>query len=242
MSQNAYRQMVARYNGTCHSCNLPVIAGNEILYRPTDRRVHHNACPIVVNRVINTAPAMTQAQALSNLKVNPVTSKPSNGEGRAMANEMHDLLATYSSELPATGNRVNTPTVEEQPTATGISDGFYTVVLEDGTHRTFRIRTQGADETFAPGKQIIATLTGSDNESSYTQWGFINGATVNVWKSRTDKVGDWPKFAAALISGDHSAAGLAYAVESGNCYRCNRRLTTPESVALGLGKVCAGKE
>jgi hypothetical protein len=40
---------------------------------------------------------------------------------------------------------------------------------------------------------------------------------------------------------DRTEAGKAYALASGCCYICNRLLTTPESIADGIGPVCAAK-
>lgn len=251
---NSFRIMNARFSSDCTGCENRVNANDEIAYRATDRKVYHVAC--LRNKIANAArrdttndAPMTQQAALSNLKVDTYHAPDNSANGRAQAEAFHAMIRGYSADIPATGRKLDdndVTTVIEQAeavtsTATGINDGYYTVVLEDGTHRTFRIRTQSADSDFAPSKQIIATLTGSDNTSNYTQWGFVNGATINVWKSKTDKIGNWAQLATALITGDHAAAGMRYAVESNNCYRCNRQLTDPESVATGLGPICRNK-
>lgn len=121
--------------------------------------------------------------------------------------------------------------------AASIHDGFYTVVFAGG-HRTFRVETQPADASFAPGKQVMAFL-GKDAE--FVSFAFVNGRFVNPWKrfqSGYALVLDAARF---LIAGDTTAAGKMYAMRSGNCYVCNRTLTTPESVAAGIGPVCAGR-
>lgn len=45
-----------------------------------------------------------------------------------------------------------------------------------GEHRTFRIWTQAADAEFAPGKRVVALLTGSQNDDpdDYTGFAFID--------------------------------------------------------------------
>jgi hypothetical protein len=43
------------------------------------------------------------------------------------------------------------------------------------------------------------------------------------------------------ISEDPVGAAKLYASELGNCYACNRTLTDPESIALGIGPVCRNK-
>lgn len=44
-----------------------------------------------------------------------------------------------------------------------------------------------------------------------------------------------------LISGDSASYGKAYAMRSGNCFRCNRFLTNPESIETGIGPECRKK-
>lgn len=118
-----------------------------------------------------------------------------------------------------------------------ILDGFYTVVFAGG-HRTFRIETQDADATFAPGKQIIAFL-GKDAE--FVSFGFVNGRYVNPWRRFQSGYGLVLDAARFLVGGDMQAAGKMYALRSGNCWRCNRTLTTPESIQAGIGPVCASR-
>ncbi len=130
------------------------------------------------------------------------------------------------------------------PAQTCIADGFYTV--QHGTsHKTFRLKTQPADSDFAPGKQIIAYLRGTNNEADYTGFGFVIDGTIRPWKRFSS--GGYEQIIQAaryLISGpavSHEKAGLMYAMQSGNCYRCGRLLTTPESISLGLGPTCASR-
>jgi hypothetical protein len=194
---NTFRLMVARYDsGVCSSCARNIKTGDEILYRASDKKIHHVACPI-------------EPISLEEMGFTP-------------NNESMPPIPLRNSEIP---------------------DGYYTAVLADGSHRTFRVRTQSEDAEFAPNQQIIATLVGPDNSGDYKGWGFINNGRINVWKSRQNKIGDWYEIAdAALFTNDYKKAGLAYATQSGNCYRCNRLLTEPESIARGLGPICAGKE
>lgn len=129
--------------------------------------------------------------------------------------------------------------IEEENQPQPIHDGYYTVSF-DGEHRTFRVRTQDQDASFAPGKQIISFLSGPCNGSDYTGFAFIIDGQVIPWKrfSGYSILIDAARF---LVQGDHTEAGKMYAQESGNCYICNRLLTTPESIANGIGPVCASK-
>ncbi len=126
-------------------------------------------------------------------------------------------------------------------TAVRVHDGYFTVA--DGKqHRTFRIHTQPQDAGFAPGKQIISYLSGPDNGADYVQFAFVAGDRIFPWK-RFQTSGYDTIIAAAryLVQGNHEQAGKFYAMQSGCCYRCGKLLTTPESVAAGLGPTCRNK-
>lgn len=120
-----------------------------------------------------------------------------------------------------------------------IRDGFYTVSTGE-THRTFRVHTQAQDADFAPGKQIIGYLRGGDNQRDYTSFAFIVNGHLQVWKRF--QAGKYLAIETArfLVEDRESqeAAGKMYAMESGNCYRCNRLLTDPVSIQLGIGPTC----
>ena len=121
-----------------------------------------------------------------------------------------------------------------------IPDGYYTVAFRGG-HRTFRLRTSDLESDFAPGKQVIAFLSGPNNEGNYTGFGFVRDGQVIPWKRF--RTGHQTILAAArfLVNGDHAEAGKRYARQSGHCSRCNRMLTKPESIATGIGPTCAGR-
>jgi len=109
------------------------------------------------------------------------------------------------------------------------------------THRTFRIRTQKEDAKFAPGERILSLLTGPDNTSSYTQIGFVkDDGSVRLWRNyRTEQ---YERLVRVLQNPAHyRSLGCVYHFE-GRCRRCNRALTTPESVRSGIGPVCDGRE
>jgi Family of unknown function (DUF6011) len=132
--------------------------------------------------------------------------------------------------------------VQQAQAPTSIHDGFYTIVMDgDHKHRTFRLRTQADDEHFAPGRQILGFLAGSDNESDYVNFAFIVDGEIKLWSRFRHGYDNVIASARYLISGDHQAAGRAYARESKNCYICNRLLTTVESIAAGIGPTCASR-
>lgn len=137
------------------------------------------------------------------------------------------VAATYNDVTATAPKRLDHP----------VWDGIYTYETSEG-HRTFRLRTQGAGEDFAPGRQVIAYLSGSDNDSDYTGFGFVEsterGYVVRVWKRFKGNhalVRD-----ASLFLGAPDAA-----LQSAHCFRCHRTLTVPASIHAGLGPECAKK-
>lgn len=120
-------------------------------------------------------------------------------------------------------------------------DGCVTISnAQTGNHRTFKVRTQAQDANFAPGKRIIALLTGPDNTSDYQPFGFVEDNRVRLWKSK--QTDTFRKYADMLErpSAYESLGFITYQYEA-RCKRCGRLLTRPESITLGLGPECAVK-
>jgi hypothetical protein len=128
-------------------------------------------------------------------------------------------------------------------------NGTYTIEnRETHEHRTFRVRTQPDDAKFAPGSRIVSLLTGADNESDYTGFGFVLPNKVVVWRKKRSSVAgqlsDFEIYASMLwvlaSNGDASRWSRKYCLHlSSTCIRCNRKLTTPESIIAGIGPECA---
>lgn len=123
-------------------------------------------------------------------------------------------------------------------------EGKFTVVFEDGSHKTLRIRRQHEDAKFMPGRLLIGHLVGPDNDNDYTNVGNVTeSGKVAVWKKHRDN----ERLAEAIrvLVGDPKAAAAAYAEKSGNCAKCGRTLTAPVEEnpfrAVGLGPEC-GKQ
>jgi hypothetical protein len=107
-----------------------------------------------------------------------------------------------------------------------------------GTHRTFRIETQPADAKFAPGERILSLLIGPDNGYDYLGIGFVkDDGRVILWKRYQTE--QYHALVRVLQKVDHfRSIGLVYHFE-GRCRKCNRTLTTPESIRSGIGPTCA---
>lgn len=124
-----------------------------------------------------------------------------------------------------------------------IGDGTYTVEFSDGTYRTLRIKTQGANADWMPGKRIASYLNGPDNWSNYQGFAFVNDDnTFKVWH-KYEGATEVISALAVLLSGKEAMVnGLkAYGMASGKCGICGKKLTTPESIKLGIGPICANR-
>jgi hypothetical protein len=122
--------------------------------------------------------------------------------------------------------------------------GTFTVVM--GTERrTIRIKKHWDAAEASKGTLVASYLSGQDNEADYKGFAFITArGKAMIWKKyrnggRSALIISALSF--LLQSGDYEGAGLAYALESGNCYRCGRLLTVPASINRGLGPECAKK-
>ena len=110
-----------------------------------------------------------------------------------------------------------------------------------GVHRTFEIVTKKKTARFAPGKRVLSLLTGPNNEDDFTGFAFINDdGTVYVWKRY---IGTQYERYARLIQ------NLAAETERWNlevrwaakCRCCNKELTDPVSLEIGMGPICREK-
>lgn len=125
-----------------------------------------------------------------------------------------------------------------------MNTGTYTV---NGKTKHVTIRFRGAEwATGLPeGAMVVEYLAGPDNECDFIPFGFVIDGALKVWKKFTGKLEHQVWTARHLLGLDTErlhAQGYEYALTSGRCYVCGRVLTTPESIAKGIGPVCEGKE
>lgn len=156
-----------------------------------------------------------------------------------------------SKPAPATVQPVPvTPQIAERFEREQIPNGIFTLESPTGQHRTLRVQTWKADKDKQP-KRSLGLLTGPDNTSDYKDFAFVNACNVFVWKrfqsGDNEDSGMLCKiatvFESMMVEGQESRfykKGMRIK-ESRHCMRCNRRLTTPESIASGIGPECAGK-
>lgn len=128
--------------------------------------------------------------------------------------------------------------------ALAIFNGSHTIVNKTtGEHRTFKIHT--VQKGNLQGKRILSLLTGSDNESDYRAFAFITDDDhVAVWR-KFRGTGHWNAYAymieQIIINQNPEWTAKYDHLLEGRCLRCNRKLTHPDSITLGIGPECATK-
>lgn len=117
--------------------------------------------------------------------------------------------------------------------------GTFTVVFDSGDRRTLRFKTP--DHGHFQDRVVISYLGGPNNETDYTGFANVDGDWVHLWlKFDGDSLTVKALKGLASEREEQEKAGMAYAIESGRCYRCGRTLTVPASIHRGLGPDCAG--
>jgi len=109
-------------------------------------------------------------------------------------------------------------------------------------HYTFRVDKVGETNP----RYIVKLLTGPDNSRDYTYLGMMFNEDVKpvvITKASKFNKDSIPYktfvFIQKVLSG-HKELPEGYSIlPSGTCFRCNRKLTTPESISLGYGPECA---
>lgn len=125
-----------------------------------------------------------------------------------------------------------------------VPNGTFTF-SRNGNWRTFEIKTALAGKL--KDKRILSLLSGSDNNEDFRGFAFVDDRGIYVWKDfRTSKVFmGYADIIWRMLSGRNAQPYLdkGYVVQaSKRCVRCNRKLTTPESLLYGIGPVCAGRD
>lgn len=124
----------------------------------------------------------------------------------------------------------------------GTHNGVITIENQKtGEHRTFKIETMAEDSPFAPGQRVLSILVGPNNEFNYESFAFVTKGVqprVHVWKKH--RTSEWAKYGPFLeqlhnMVKKHPFIQVKWA---GRCIRCNRLLTSPQSIRDGIGPKC----
>lgn len=125
----------------------------------------------------------------------------------------------------------------------------FTIDTPDQGHRTYRVRHKAAEGRWKEC-WFVDLLTGSDNESDYSYVGKLDDFTGQVISTAKSKLpaDAYPvkllnRVLARVWADDHQAfesKGFKLHHE-GQCGRCGRKLTVPESIESGFGPECIKK-
>lgn len=117
-------------------------------------------------------------------------------------------------------------------------NGIFTVKsVATGAHRTFKITTPRKGKL--AGRRLVGVLVGSNNSEDYLFFGFVDSEKINVWKSQQGMAA-LAKMLEKLPQ--YEAVGAVEVTALLHCRCCNRALTTPNSLALGIGPECAKRK
>lgn len=102
-------------------------------------------------------------------------------------------------------------------------------------------RNFGTEDAPEP-KRVVSLLTGPDRDSwqDWQGFGFVSERGISVWRKHRDSaLAKMARLLEDIPKGERS--GLVYHLE-GRCRCCNRALTNPESIKLGIGPICAARD
>lgn len=147
---------------------------------------------------------------------------------------------------------IDADTVTLTTTYAVIPSGIYTIRSPFG-HRTFSVERQAADAEFAAGRRMVYLFEAAGHERKWTPFGFVaDGAVkwpIGVWtKHRGTDFETYGNLLTHMIVGGFrrftGPDGEPHPYEimlSRRCFRCDRRLTDPESIERGIGPECRKK-
>lgn len=109
------------------------------------------------------------------------------------------------------------------------------------TYRVVQAERRAGDTGEPP--HFVSVLVGPDNDHSYQYLGCIYRRLVYAHGKKSHIEPNAPSAVAFAWVWKRLSAGEMHpelaVYHEGRCGRCGRRLTTPESIATGLGPVCA---
>jgi len=114
-------------------------------------------------------------------------------------------------------------------------------VVSSATGNRFTFKVSKGKKEGAP--HFVSVLTGTDNENDYTFLGSIFSETEYRHGFRSTITPEAPSAKAFgwLWSKIDNLPESVEFLHAGKCCRCARTLTTPESIALGIGPECIKK-
>jgi hypothetical protein len=111
------------------------------------------------------------------------------------------------------------------------------------TRFTYKINSKEVDDFARPGEKkklhFVSVLNGSNNETDYAFLGTIFCDGQFRRSDRSNIAATAPSMKAFVWLWSHMDSLQMEVWHSGECGRCGRDLTDPESIARGLGPTCA---
>jgi len=160
-----------------------------------------------------------------------------------------DLRRREDKQIADAGDAIPPADERANEVAQAIPNGTYTVILDDTysvigdyagkAYRTLRVKDCPDHFTVKAGTQLIEFLNGPDNTKDFAGFAFLAGRKVSIWKKYRN-ARDLSAAADRLVA-DPMSAAAEYVKRSNRCFVCNRPLTTPESIARGIGPICFEK-
>jgi hypothetical protein len=112
---------------------------------------------------------------------------------------------------------------------------FTILNTKTGNRFTFKINKSKNNDIY-----FVSVLSGSNNETDYTFFGYIKSNNLHLSKKTTFtsettsfKVFDW------FLKNHNNLPSFIDVLHMGKCGRCGRTLTTPESIERGIGPECS---
>jgi hypothetical protein len=110
---------------------------------------------------------------------------------------------------------------------------FTIVSKKTGTRFTYKVKGYPAKKL-----SFVSVLNGPDNWENYMYIGLIWNDRNRGLRAGNKGHGDAPSFKALAWLLYHLDSDKVELWTEGKCCRCNRRLTDPKSIALGIGPEC----
>jgi hypothetical protein len=235
-----YRTLVDRkFDGIIDIANGGT-GGNE-LYRIAEKYLTTlRITPDTFPWLAETAARYIKGGGLSDRQAAGVLNCLYNDMVRQMERESRATTRVVKSAQPALDDDDTSYEAWLKHEAARVSRGFYTLVHEGGNHHTLKVGQWKPDSRNPSAKmRWIGLLIGSNNTGDYLTVALQreDGEIVPTRNAQPGNVA----MVSALLTGrkeNRDKARVAYALESGNCARCNRVLTHPESIEFGLGPEC----
>lgn len=118
-----------------------------------------------------------------------------------------------------------------------LANGLYTLTFPCGTRKTLKVHTQKTGPL--GGKRLVSLLTGPTNTADFEAFAELIPTAPGYWvwkRFKSARQAAYPALLVSLAKGEEIDGHELHV--SRHCLRCNRVLTTPESIAKGVGPEC----